>query len=55
LKIKKALAKVRITPSIDGYDLYELLSALQKDIRRGNEEQALAKCARALKYGASCL
>jgi replication-associated recombination protein RarA len=25
----------------NGYDLYELLSALQKDIRRGNEEQAL--------------
>jgi len=24
-----------------GYDIYELLSALQKDIRRGNEYQAL--------------
>jgi len=24
-----------------GYDIYELLSALQKDIRRGNEYEAL--------------
>jgi len=28
-------------PTKNGYDFYEVLSALQKDIRRGNEEQAL--------------
>jgi len=32
---------LRLSQTPRGYDIYELLSALQKDIRRGNEYQAL--------------
>lgn len=37
----KPVKQSEMPQTLRGYDIYELLSALQKDIRRGNEYQAL--------------